>query len=106
MPASEDKDNELIPSNAVAGMADAVSELRHTLLRFADAIDGKPSWSGESVERAWSEVRRQHKRVAARFTELAETLEAAADVADAQAALDEPGASDPWEDVKAELGLS
>ena len=82
--------------------------LQHALEWFAARVDGSQPQIGsaDALEGMWTKVRGRQERLEQRLAELAEAVEDALDVADAQAALDELGASIPWDQVKAELGLS
>src|SRR5438552_2084770 len=86
----------------------AVSQFQKSLTDFATLVNGthEDSLSGDELEQAWRSLRKHHRSLEACLADLAEAAEDAADIADARAALQEPGNPVPWEEVKAELGLS
>lgn len=87
-----------------------MSEQTHEELPISDARDQLTDVvNSAAYAGAVTYVTRRDRRLAAIVpAELAEQVEAAEDaddVAEADAAMDEPGASTPWEQVKTEAGL-
>ncbi|HTE83434.1 MAG TPA: hypothetical protein VK821_01760 [Dehalococcoidia bacterium] len=59
-----------------------------------------------AFSRVWRTVSKRHRRAQMLFADLTEFVEDVYDSVEAQKAREEPGESVPWEQVKAELGLS
>lgn len=93
---------------AVMWCSEAVAKLQHALDALSKRTGSDPldERSFAAFARAWRTVCKRRRRVEMLFADLDEVVEDIYDSVEAEKARLEPGDSVPWEQVKAELGLS
>jgi uncharacterized membrane protein YccC len=95
-------------SNALtvaARLAETLAQFQAELSEFVLGLAESPSKRVQIAGRSWKRLQEQHAAAETGFAEFGEALEDLLDVAEAERALQEPGESVLWSDVKSELGL-